>query len=231
MFSELKSKPDFRTEQLDRGRVKHKSYHYCKLATTFKDTAPGVKRVVAMSDLHSLTPEIVQWLVSKKRVTSQTVVITTGDMAGAGKLGQDGDPIEAYKLLRDAAMAFYFVQGNHDDYNAAAFDLVNDDGTPCCVHNMVVETPLGRLGGANGIVVADSHGNGDKHKYSQKEYDTVYNHVAMQHPDIMLTHQPIAAVDACATIHLFGHAHANAYAVEPDGRLLLNMDGRVFQFD
>jgi predicted MPP superfamily phosphohydrolase len=233
MFQEVKTIPKFREERLNRGRVKAKSYHYCKLSPTFAMAKKnGVKRVIAMSDIHSMTADVVDWLISTRRITPQTVVITTGDMAGNGRLGEDGDPLQQYIRLRDAALALYFVQGNHDDFNPQALALRNSDGTPCCVDGDVIQTPLGAIGGVNGITVLDEHVEPAKHKLSAVDYNAQYRRVLSMGPTIMLTHQPVEREDMAANcIHLFGHAHHDNYADYDETTLSLNMDGRVFQFD
>ena len=233
MFKEIKAVPNFREERLNRGRIKAKSYHYCKLQPTFPlAKANGVKRVIAMSDIHSMTPEVVDWLLATQRVTPQTIVITTGDMAGNGRLGEDGDPLPQYTLLRDAALALYFVQGNHDALSPQALALTNADGSRCCVDGVVVPTLLGTIGGVNGIVVSEEHVDASKHKLSQADYSAQYSHVLALNPDIMLTHQPVEREDMGASIHLFGHDHCAVGYIDSDATTLrLNMDGRVFQFD
>eukprot|EP00051_Salpingoeca_urceolata_P018336 m.256775 g.256775 ORF g.256775 m.256775 type:complete len:66 (-) comp19175_c0_seq4:517-714(-) len=58
-----------------------------------------------MPDIHSVTPEVVAKLVAKRRVIKQAIVLCTGDMVGNFTMGGNGDPLDAYKQLRDAAKA------------------------------------------------------------------------------------------------------------------------------
>lgn len=189
-------------------------------------------KVIAMSDIHSVTNMTVDELIKKNIINKTTVVITTGDMAGIGITGKDGDhnPYDDYVKILKAAYLFYFVQGNHDIYDARVFDLINSNGTPCCVHNKIVDTVIGKIAGVNGIIVPDHARCPDRHKYNKKEYNTWVNHLKDKALDIFLTHMPPSETTLMAPIHMFGHCHAKKYYYHQGKSLCLNMDSRVIIF-
>lgn len=219
-------------EMLNRGKLKYKSLHRCKKSVTWTQLeTQSSKRIVAMSDIHGATSEVVHSLIKRRIIDQDTIVICTGDMGGEnGKKGGLLDPTPDYIKIRDVASAFYFVQGNHDlDREGLHSTWINKDGTPCYLHRKVVKTPLGRIGGVSGIVAYDGREpDSDAHIYSKEEYEEMLSEVLDQQPDVLLTHTPLEK-DALSCIHLFGHAHFKEYIGTSDtGALSLNMDSRIF---
>lgn len=217
-------------ESLNGGKIlKPKYRHYVDKSGLFRDISEPSCSVVAMSDIHSLSVEYVKALVKAKHINSNTVVIMTGDMAGTGGTGAagDADPYPTYCYVLQHCLALYLVQGNHDIYNSEVKQLKNADGTPCCVDDIVVTTPIGTIGGVNGIVnVTEDHA---RHKYLEYEYMKKYERVRSQNPDIMLTHQPPRDDMIFAKLHLYGHAHAKKHYSEKgsSNSTCVNMDSRI----
>jgi Icc protein len=218
-------------EDLGRKTVQ-KYYCYMNNEGTFRQTE-SVTRILLMSDLHSATPKIIEDLLSKGIITKTTVVLSCGDMAGNGKFGDDSDPTESYKVISANARAFYFVQGNHDLPNPEAMALRNDDGTPCAVHGICVDTIIGRIGGVNGII-GDPYRN---ERYDHKTYSRLLKDVIAQQPDILLTHQPptVAATESEVSygpqrvpVHVCGHyPYEGDFMVHSQYGLVLNCDSRI----
>jgi len=213
-------------EPLNGGKMlKPKYRHYVDKTGLFNtDTELSV---VAMSDIHSMSVEYVTKLVKSKHINKNTIVIMTGDMAGTGRSGAAGDydPYEMYQYVLPKCHLLYLVQGNHDIYNSKVNDMVNTDGTHCCVDNSIVNTILGTIGGVNGIITEEA--NHERHKYTEKEYMKKYEYVKRLNPDIMLTHQPVKDDMVFAKLHLFGHAHAKKHYYEHNGSTCVNMDSRI----
>eukprot|EP00049_Salpingoeca_infusionum_P018209 m.356207 g.356207 ORF g.356207 m.356207 type:complete len:250 (+) comp17472_c0_seq1:189-938(+) len=238
----------FMYEKLDGGRVEKPKYrHYADLAAFFGEEAAtnaaavGVTKVIAMSDIHSLSEKVVAKLIMTSQIAKNTIVLMTGDMAGTGKRGPAGDanPFDMYMRVRDAAFALYFVQGNHDIEDPRAATLTNDDGSFCCVHNTVQHTVLGTIGGVNGIRVPGTDGIPARHKYPATRYEAWWANVqrlaaqasSSGQLDICLSHEPPANEELFAQRHLFGHAHApEKFFYKHADSECLNMDSRVFLF-
>lgn len=105
---------------------------------------------------------------------------------------------------------------------------MNNNGSPCCVHGRTVHTPIGTIGGINGIVAPEHGVNHKRHKYRTEEYYRMYDRYMKNPPDIFLTHQP--PEKPFAPIHMFGHNHWTDYYRNEGPSLLLNMDSRVIKF-
>lgn len=222
-------------EVLNGGKMRKPKYaHHSDMKAMFGDNVPEeITGVIAMSDIHSVTGMTIDSLIKKKTINKGTIVISTGDMAGTGKSGKDGDanPYDDYLKIIPAAHSFYLVQGNHDIYDERIAELTNSDGSPCCVHGHTIQTPIGTIGGINGIVNPDNAVDHTRHKYSAKEYVREYRAYIDNPPDIFLTHQPPDQhFKPFASIHMFGHCHWKDYHREENGCLLLNMDSRVIKF-
>lgn len=189
-------------------------------------------KIIAMSDMHSVTNPVVTQLIRKKHINKNTVVILTGDMAGNGRSGAPGDenPYDSYVEILKHAHSLYFVQGNHDIYDPKAlYELHNEDGTPCCVHNTVVQTPIGTIAGVNGIITPNA--DESRHKYTEKQYNSwISKFTKRKDIDIFLTHMPIRRENVFAKVHMYGHAHADKYYYTHNDSLCLNMDSRVIMF-
>ena len=187
-----KTIPAFIWEDCGRGKRKAKSMHYCSLAASnmFPRRDPALKRVVAMSDIHSVTSAVVDKLIQRRLVDKDTVVVCTGDMAGTGRMGSNADSFADYVRLRDAARALYLVQGNHDTLNPAVEELANADGSWCSVHRRVVDTPLGRVAGLHGII-NDAKPDPAFHVHTSEAYLGSLAAVLALRPDVLLTHTPV----------------------------------------
>lgn len=191
------------------------------------------KRLIIMSDIHSITPKVIDDLIKSKKIDKDTIVITTGDMAGNGKMGGDADPYNDYLKINQHAGLFYFVQGNHDTYNPKCKDLVNSDGTYCCVEGRLQNTPLGTISGVNGIETIEKKVNKDKHKYDSELYNKRLRFTLKGKPDILLTHQPIEK-DLLKKYHLpkyhiHGHNHFdNHFRIED--YVMINLDNKIMEF-
>lgn len=234
-MEEVKVVPEAYSEALKKGKTTPKSLHYCSLTATWPNAR--VKRVVAMSDIHGATHEVVASLIKRGIIDKDTVVICTGDMGGAdGKMGGVLDPTPDYLDLRKAAAAFYFVQGNHDaDQTAVHRYWRNADRTPCYLHRRVVQTTLGlgTIGGVSGIIAGRKEPDPSCHIYEKPAYDGFLRSVMEKRPEVLLTHTPLDGRDLDCRVHLFGHAHAheNHAVVDDQGRLKLNMDCRIFVWE
>lgn len=218
-------------EELNCGKTKKAKYrHYGSKKDMFSIKPEFNGTVVTMSDLHSVSFDLIKKMVKSKYIKPNSIVIMTGDMAGTGKLGPagDADPYQLYQYMLENCASLYFVQGNHDIKNSEVYNLKNPDGTPCCVSDVVIDTPIGRIGGLDGIISKQSIP--DRHKYLESEYLKRYKRVKDMKPEIMLTHQPPAEQLIFAPVHLFGHAHTDNYNKVLNGCTCLNMDSRVFIF-
>lgn len=233
-MEERKVIPEAYAEELKKGKTTPKSLHYCSLRATWPDAR--VKRVVAMSDIHGATHEVVHSLIKRGLIDKDTVVICTGDMGGEnGNMGGVIDPTPDYITLQETCAAFYFVQGNHDcDKMDMHRYWRNPDNTPCYVHRRVVQTTLGlgTIGGVSGIIAGPKGPNPDAHIYDNDMYQGWLRSVMAKRPDVLLTHTPLQHEQDCR-VHLYGHAHAwDGYArVDDRGRLRLNMDCRIFVWE
>lgn len=225
------------SETLNKGKRAYKTYHYLENDGTF-NIVPPVRRIVCMSDIHSATPAVVSDMIKKRIINGETVVLCTGDMAGDGTMGGDGDPIGAYRSILEHAFALYFVQGNHDTENPAVYELRNRDGTPCCVHGLCIDTIIGKVAGVNGII-----GNPSKqHRTTKDAYTAALRRVLSGGPDILLTHQPPRLEPEASTVdtkyegyppqavplHICGHyAYEPNYRVQTAHGIILNCDNRI----
>lgn len=171
---------------------------------------PDGLKIIAMSDIHSATDYVVSDMVKKGIIDKYVVVLSCGDMAGnSTKLGTNVDPYQSYLSIRNAAKAFYFVQGNHDIYSDQSQQLCNDDGTRCCVDQLVQNTVIGKIGGVSGIE-AKKEPEPNRHIYDSLVYTRRFNKMIRCSPDILMTHQhyPLASTDMGISnihIHLCGH--------------------------
>lgn len=221
----------FTQEVLNDGKLTKPKYrHYSDLKACFPKADSSVTKVIAMSDIHSVTSQVVDSLIKKGNIDSSTIVICTGDMAGNGRSGPSGDcnPYDDYVKILKAARAFYFVQGNHDIYDERALKLMNSDGTPCCVHGRAIKTPIGVISGLNGIT--NEVEIKERHKYTNDKYKNWVKQIRKMGPiDIFLTHQPFQD-NPIAPLHLFGHAHAKKFYTYNGQSLMLNLDSRLVLF-
>lgn len=192
-------------------------------------------KLILMSDLHSMTEFIVDDLIRKKIINSSTIVITMGDMSGDNKrIGANGDPYNSYKKILANSNKFYFVQGNHDIYDEKFVHLLNGDLTPCMVDSIVVDTPIGKIAGINGIQVDDELVNHNSHKYSSQEYNEKLQKILELNPDIILSHQPILNIDFVS--HKTKYYISGHYKIEPfidikNNIASINVDNKIIIFE
>ena len=215
---------------------------------TFKNngffTLDSETRLLIMSDIHSITLDVIDSLVKKKKIDKNTIVITCGDMAGNGHIGGDGNPYDSYVKILESSKLFFFVQGNHDDFDKRANLLKNSDGSTCCVEGILQTTPIGTITGLNGVIAKDKYVNPKKHKYSQELYYERLDYILKLKPDIVLTHQPLSDDDITRQksihvpkIRICGHQHNEDWFVmshnQDTGKLehiSMNMDNKIAEF-
>jgi predicted MPP superfamily phosphohydrolase len=241
VFTEKRVKDDFVTEYFKKGKMRHKSIHYCKLSDTFPDVNRDIiNNIIIMSDIHGATTEAINLLIKKKLMTDKSLVITTGDMCGDPhpdkNLGTNADPYHDYVTINDTVPYFYFVQGNHDLSNRKTYDLKNVDGSSCYLDQKVISTPIGRIGGVSGIVVPETNINDKLHKYDEETYIERLTDILDRKPDVLLTHMPIFNLNLDNSImdnllYFFGHTHYTNYILDTEPGLSLNRDGRIFVFE
>jgi len=216
-----------------KNRKNHKIYYYYENNGLF--SLPKNTKLLLMSDLHTATTYIIDDLIKKKKIDKNVIVISTGDMAGNGKMGGDADPYDDYVKINKHAKLFYFVQGNHDVFNQKCKELKNDDGTYCCVEGRVQNTPFGTISGINGIETSANKVKVLKHKYSSEIYNKRLKFSLMTfEPDIFLTHQPIKKDILekyhLPKYHLCGHYHMEDYFQTDDDHTMINLDNRILEF-
>lgn len=146
------------------------------------------------------------------------------------KIGGNGDPYNSYKKILENSNKFYFVQGNHDIYDDKFNSLKNNDLTPCAVDSIVVDTPIGRIGGINGIEVDDNNIDNNYHKYSSEEYNEKLLNILELNPDIILSHQPISNIDFSehkVKYYISGHCKIDPFIQIKDDLALINVDNKI----
>jgi predicted MPP superfamily phosphohydrolase len=191
-------------------------------------------KLVLMSDLHSLTDFVIDDLIKKKKIDSNTIVISTGDMCGNNKIGGNGDPYNTYKKILFHSCKFYFVQGNHDAHNDKCYELQNSDGSPCLVDSIIINTPIGKIAGINGIYVDDENINHKFHKYSNKEYNDKLKKIFDLNPDIILSHQPITNIDFTkynVKYFICGHYKIEPFIQINNNISFINLDNKILVFE
>lgn len=194
--------------------------------------------LIAMSDIHSHTPELVPML-NEYVDLSKFVVVTVGDMAGNYIFGADGDPYEEYKYLKERAFEFYYVQGNHD------LPLKNNvDGSIDC---KIINTKSNMsIGGVNGIISNKPHA----YKIPFGIYLSNMKKVLQKKPYIFVTHDtpsiPMHYPDGSRyigqniiyetvdkykpKIHIYGHCHHPTMINLINNVYYINVDGKVVIF-
>lgn len=192
-------------------------------------------KVILMSDLHNDTQLILDNLIYLHDI-SEYYVICIGDMAGDGTFGGDGDPTEYYEFILKHAKGLYYVQGNHDLPNKKI--LTNKDKSKCMIQNGKISyTPLGKIGGVNGIISNRSH----PYKLPENEYLQFLNKYHGKNIDILLTHDTPkvsyigqelilnSSLFIAPKVHIFGHCHYNDETMikNINGTTFINVDARV----
>ncbi len=218
--------------EIVKDKKKIKTYYLYKNSNVF-----NIKediQLLLMSDLHGATTDIINDLIKKNILSKKTCVICTGDMAGNGKIGGNGDPYLDYVKIKDNAHSFFFVQGNHDVYNEKCKELKNDDGTYCHVEGKLQNTILGTISGLNGIEVIENNIDKDMHKFSEELYQKRLEYVLNLKPDILLTHQPINKDRLekiyLPKIHMCGHYDIENFFQLYDNHTMINLDNKIIHF-
>ena len=163
------------------------------------------KRILLTSDLHTKGYEVFQ-LLHEQGLLKDTIVICAGDMSGDGQKGTNLDSCPLYKYILSTDIShLYFIQGNHDLYSDEQEKLMNHDGSLCCLHNKHIITPIGHIGGLNGIIGKDDKTH---HKYLESNYSKMLNQLLEHKLDILVTHQPpLSYKHSAPKLHIFGHHH------------------------
>ncbi|AYV76817.1 MAG: hypothetical protein Barrevirus1_39 [Barrevirus sp.] len=203
---------------------------------------------VAMSDIHSQTPELVVMLSDLLNLDKFTI-ISCGDMAGNYVRGSDGNPISEYQYLNDRANEFYFVQGNHDlpSKNKLEKKLKNRQGKLCNIQEgTIIESLLGSIGGINGIISDSNH----SYKMPGPAFIKLLIQTLEKKPRILLTHDTpsieafyesgdryIGDIDIFKVvdqykplIHIYGHCHHPTFYNLINGIHYINVEARVLIF-
>lgn len=205
--------------------------------------------VIAMSDIHGQTPELVVILDEFVNL-NQFVVLTAGDMSGDNTRGTDGIPTPEYQFLADRAKEFYFVQGNHDlpDKQNKQDTLKNKQDKRAGIRDgTVVNSLIGSIGGVNGIVSNKPH----PYKMSWGKYHKLLIQALGKRPNILMTHDT-PSIDKCYNnstdryvgsveifdivsrykpkIHFYGHCHHPTFHNLINGVNYINIDARVLIF-
>lgn len=220
-------------------KMKPKPKMYRKYKNKGFFSIPNGNKLLIMSDIHSITPDVINDLIKKGNIDKNTIVISCGDMAGDGDVGGDGDPYESYVKIKDNSFVFYFVQGNHDLYNKKCETLQNDDKTFCHVGGRIQKTVLGTITGVNGVPI-DKNRDKRSHKKSYKiDKETYFKRVVnslKRESDIFLTHYPLSMDeinDMCENTpkwYLCGHYHEKEYFVITSLYSKINLDNKMMEF-
>lgn len=204
--------------------------------------------VIAMSDIHSHTPELVVMLDEFVNL-DQFVVITAGDMAGEHIMGSDGIPTPEYQYINNRAKEFYFVQGNHDlpDNENKQYTIKNKQNNYAMIQNGVsTKTLVGSISGVHGIISGKPH----PYKMSRYNYNILLKKALSRHPYILITHDTPSIpkfydngdryngstelfdlVDKFKPkIHFYGHCHHPEFYNLINNVHYINLDGRVLIF-
>jgi Icc-related predicted phosphoesterase len=204
--------------------------------------------LVAMSDIHSQTPELVVMLNDLLNL-DRFVVLTCGDMAGDFVRGTDGNPTPEYQYINGLAKEFYFVQGNHDLPGKGGVEkkMKNKQGKLCNIQEVTVTDSLvGKIGGVNGIISDRAHA----YKMPADKYHSFLDRSLQKKPAILMTHDTPAIpafyengeryignmdifniVDKHRpNIHFYGHCHHPVIHNEINGIHYINLDARVLIF-
>jgi predicted phosphodiesterase len=204
--------------------------------------------VIFMSDMHSHTKAVIDYLVCSDIDLSKFVIVTLGDMWGNGFFGSDGDPTPFYHILKQYAKALYIIQGNHDLPPSRLSDLLemkNRNGTKCLLTNgHPINTSIGKIGGIHGTISAKIH----PYKMPEKAYLKLLKSFSDKGLDILLTHDTpritdeknnilIGNIDIYNTVtqvkpkvHVYGHCYHPPVNVCKD-IIFLNADSKVLIFE
>lgn len=205
--------------------------------------------VIAMSDIHSHTPELVVMLDEFVNL-DQFVVLTAGDMAGEHIMGTDGIPTTEYEYLSRRAKEFYFVQGNHDlpDHENKQDTIKNKQNQNAMIQNGTsVNSLIGTIGGMNGIISGKYH----PYKMSWGKYNKLLQKTLSKKSYILMTHDTpsinkfyenstdryIGSIELFdlvdkwkPKIHLYGHCHHPTFHNLINGVNYINLDAKVLIF-
>lgn len=182
-------------------------------------------RIIITSDLHTKSYEVFN-LLNDQNLLDDAILICAGDMSGNGIKGNSSDSLPLYKFLLSTKLShLYFIQGNHDLYSPEQLELRNKDGTRCCLHNQYTESPIGRIGGLNGIIGKDDIKH---HKYIESNYVKMMHKLLENQLDIFITHQPPLSIQSNKpSFHIYGHHHQSNIWSSQGLSLNCNVDARV----
>jgi predicted phosphodiesterase len=185
------------------------------------------QRIILTSDLHTKGLEVFK-LLNDQGYLKDTVVLCAGDMCGDGTKGTNMDAMPLYKFILSTNVSYlYFVQGNHDLFSNEQETLKNKDGSYCCLHNKSVESPVGLIGGINGIIGKD---DAIHHKYAENKYIKMLDKLNDQKLDIIMTHD-VPRKSNPAKLHVYGHHHQKYVWFYVNKQLTCNVDARIIFMD
>lgn len=207
------------------------------------DKNPFLHKVIFLSDMHSSTMEMIDYLDSNYNL-SEYIIITVGDMWGDGIRGADGCPHDFYVILQEKSKALYIIQGNHDLPCDDMQKLVNRDKTPCYLENgKIYNTLIGKIGGVNGIISEKNH----PYALPEKKYMELLQN--LKNAEIILTHDTPAIQNKTIKrligqdtifeqikklkpkFHIYGHCHHHEPIYFSDDIVFLNADARALIFE
>lgn len=198
--------------------------------------------VILMSDIHSHTQQVIDYLKEQYDLSKYTV-ITVGDMSGTDDLST-----QYYQQLADLAHNFYFVQGNHDmpDKNKVCNTLKNRDSTNCMVDldvNIDVQkTDIGKIGGVNGIICTKSKNHPYKLESSlflkkllklKDKVDVLLLHDTPKHSENVIGNKDLwnSVKVVKPNICVYGHCHHKEVYYFVNNIHLFNVDSRIVIFE
>jgi len=224
-------------------------YRYDRKIVVVVETDLFDEPVIAMSDIHSHTPELVK-ILDEFIYLDKFVVLAAGDMAGEHIFGTDGDPTPEYIYLSDKAKEFYFVQGNHDlpDWDNHQEKKIKNkqDKLSMIPDGRSVNSLIGKIGGVNGIISNRDH----PYKMPKRKYMKYLETVLKNRPTILMTHETPSIYAFYPDgerykgneeifrminkykpkIHFYGHCHHPKFHHFINGVNYINLDGRVIIF-
>lgn len=227
---------------------KEPKYKYGRIEIIVAETSLFEQPTIAMSDIHSQTPELVVILDEFVNL-NKFVVLACGDMAGGFVRGTDGAPTPEYEFLNDRSLEFYFVQGNHDQPSKgnAELKLRTKSGKQCNIKDgLTTKSLIGTIGGVNGIISDKEH----TYKMSADTYHEKLKQALTKRPKILMTHDTPSITTLYENgeryignasifdivnqykpkVHFYGHCHHPQFHNLINGVNYINLDGRVIIF-
>jgi hypothetical protein len=193
--------------------------------------------VVFASDLHKDFAAVLD-VIEGEIEPQDWVFVSLGDMAGTERMGEAGDPTAEYLRIHHLFKKFYFVDGNHDRPRNEVYDLLNADGTLCCLQGSV-----GRIGDRTitGVSAILSRANRPG-RMTRAVFKTAVEAALLEGPHTLATHEA-PKVDGFKRpkgkelltelvelipprVHAFGHCRLFPCFVQTERTLYLNTHGR-----